>query len=211
MTEVQQLLMVFFFAITWLITIYFLRHLMAGNKPKFRDGLFNALTPLISSLCIIVLVFIHLIPIIICTIVYSSAVQTGFLDTPLYAFLFWLFCGLLGLLSFYLLPVSITALIATSAPGMYPINAIHAATDLLQGRRTKMVIRVVFMAIYLAVIWIIIALPLFYLDLALKENFDIFDGFPFAPLVLQVMTTFTAIYITTYFYLYYRRMLDGTD
>ena len=211
MTEVQQLLMYFLFAITWLIVIYFLRHLMAGNKPKFRDGLFNALTPLLSSLLLILLVFIHAIPIIICTIVYSSAISTGFLDTPLYAFLFWLFCGLLGLLSFYLLPVSLTALVASSVPGIYPLNAIHAATDLLQGRRTKMVIRLLFMIIYLAVIWIIIVLPLFWLDLVLKENFEIFEGFPFAPLVLQIMTTFTAIYVTAYFYLYYRRMLDDTD
>ena len=211
MTEVQQLVMVILFAITWLITIYYLRHLLAGNKPKFRDGLFNSLAPLISSLCIIVVIFIHLLPIIICTIVYSSANETGFLETPLYAFLFWLFCGLLGLLSFYLLPVSLTALVATSVPGMYPLNALRAATDLLQGRRTKVIIRIAFMIIYLAVLWVIIALPLFWLDLVLKENVSFFEGFPFAPIVLQVMTTFSAIYITSYIYLYYRRMLDDTN
>ena len=152
-----------------------------------------------------------LLPIIICTIVYSSANETGFLETPLYAFLFWLFCGLLGLLSFYLLPVSLTALVATSVPGMYPLNALRAATDLLQGRRTKMIIRIAFMIIYLAVLWVIIALPLFWLDLVLKENVSFFEGFPFAPIVLQVMTTFSAIYITSYIYLYYRRMLDDTN
>ena len=147
----------------------------------------------------------------ICTIVYSSAVATGFLETPLYAFLFWLLCGLLGLLSFYLLPVSITALVSVSVPGMYPMTAIHAATDLLQGRRTKMIIRVLFMILYLGVIWAVIMVPLMWLDLVLKENFEILHGIPFIPLCLQIMTTFTGVYLTAYIYLYYRRMLDDTN
>ncbi len=211
MTEVQQILMIFFFAVTWLVTIYYLRHLMAGNKPKFRDGIFNALTPLMSSFVMVGLVFIHALPIIFCVIVYSSAVSTGFLEQPLYAFLFWLFCGLLALLSFYLLPVSITALVAISVPGMYPMTAVHAATDLLQGRRTKFIIRILFAIIYLGVIWVVVMVPLMWLDLVLKDNFDIFVGFPFASLMLQIMTTFTAIYLTSYIYLFYRRMLDDTN
>ncbi len=211
MSEVQQVCLIFFFAITWLITIYFLRHLLAGNKPKFRDGIFNALTPLLSSLCVIAVVFVHALPIIICTVVYSSAISTGFLNTPLYAFVFWLFCSLLLLLSFYLLPSSLTALVSVSVPGMYPMTALHAATDLLQGRRTKYIIRLLFLLLYLAVLWVIILVPLFWLDLVLKENIDWLEGFPFAPLCLQVMTTFSAIYVTAYLYLYYRRMLDDTN
>lgn len=211
MSEVQQVFLVFFFTITWLITIYYLRHLMAGNKPKFRDGLFNALTPLMSSFCIVALIFVHALPILFCVIVYSSAVSTGFLEQPLYAFLFWLFCGLLGLLSLYLLPVSITALVATSVPGMYPMTAVHAATDLLQGRRTKFIIRVLFGLLFQAVIWVIVMIPLMWLDLVLKENVDFLAEVPFASLCLQIMTTFTAIYTTAYIYLFYRRMLDDTN
>lgn len=211
MSEVQQVFLIFFFTITWLVTIYYLRHLLAGNKPKFRDGLFNALTPLMSSFCIVALIFVHALPILFCVIVYSSAVSTGFLEQPLYAFLFWLFCGLLGLLSLYLLPVSITALVATSVPGMYPMTAVHAATDLLQGRRTKFIIRVLFGLLFLAVIWVIVMVPLMWLDLILKENVEFLAGIPFASLCLQIMTTFTGIYITAYIYLFYRRMLDDTN
>lgn len=208
MSEVQQVFLIFFFAVTWLVTIYYLRHLMAGNKPKFRDGIFNALTPLMSSFVIVGLIFVHALPILFCTVVYSSAATTGFLDQPLYAFLFWLFCGLLGLLSLYLLPVSITALVAISVPGMYPMTAVHAATDLLQGRRTKFIIRIIFCVIFLAVIWVLVMIPLMWLDLVLKENFDIFAEVPFASICLQVMTVFTMIYLAAYVYLFYRRMLD---
>jgi hypothetical protein len=94
---------------------------------------------------------------------------------------------------------------------MYPMTALHAATDLLQGRRTKYIIRLLFLLLYLAVLWVIILVPLFWLDLVLKENIDWLEGFPFAPLCLQIMTTFSAIYITAYLYLYYRRMLDDTN
>ncbi len=213
MNEVQQVFMIIFVAITWLITIYFLRHLLAGNKPKFRDGVYNALAPLLSSLLIIALIFIHLIPIFIFIIVYSAAVQTGFLETPLYAFVFWLFSALLILLSCYLLPVSLTALIAVSVPGIYPMTAINATTDLMQGRRTKFIIRLVFLVVFLGVIWVIVMMPIMWLDLFLKSNIGWWADLqaPVASFFLQVMTTFTVIYLTAYVYLFYRRMLDDPN
>ncbi len=211
MTEVQQVFAIFFFAITWLCTIYYLRHLMAGNHPRMRDGLYNALTPLVSSLLVILLLFIHLIPVFVFTIVYTTAVSTDFLSQPLYAFLFWLFGSLLLLLSAYLVPSSLLALVAVSVPGIYPLPAINAATDLVQGRRTKFIIRIIFGLIFLAVIWVIVMLPLIWLDLVIKQNFELFEGFPFIPFCLQAMTVFSFIYGTAYVYLYYRRMLDGTD
>ena len=211
MNEVQQVFAVLLIALTWLVTIYYLRHLLAGNKPRFRDGIYNACTPLISSLLVIALIFVHLVPIFIFIIAYSAAITTGFLETPLYAFVFWLFGGLLLLLSAYLLPVSITSLVAVSVPGIYPMTAINASTDLLQGRRTKFIIRIIFAIIFLAVIWVIVLLPLLWLDLLLKEHFEWLAGFPFASLCLQIMTTFTAIYLTAYIYLFYRRMLDDPN
>ena len=213
MNEVQQVFMVMFIAITWLITIYYLRHLLAGNKPKFRDGIYNALAPLLSSLLVIALIFIHLIPIFVFVIVYSAAMQTGFLETPLYAFVFWLFSVLLILLSCYLLPVSITALVAVSVPGIYPMTAINATTDLMQGRRTKFIIRLIFAIIFLGVIWVIVMMPIMWLDLFLKSQIEWWANLqaPVASFFLQVMTTFSVIYATAYIYLFYRRMLDDPN
>ena len=211
MTEVQQVFMFFFGAVTILVTIYYLRHLMAGNHPKMRDGLYNALTPLISTMLVLLLVFVHLIPIFIFIIVYSTAVATDFLAQPLYAFLFWLFGSLLILLSAYLLPGSILAVCATTVPGIYPMQAVNATTDLIQGRRTRFIIRLFFALVFIAVIWVIIMLPLIWLDLVLKQNIDWLEGVPFVSFLLQIMTTFTIIYITAYIYLFYRRMLDDPE
>lgn len=208
LSEVQQVFAGFLFALVWLISIYFLRHLLAGHKVRFRDGLFNALTPLISVFVCLFILFIHAIPILFFIIAYSTAIATDFLSQPLYAFLFWLFGGLLLLLSAYLLPVSLLALLAVTAPGVYPAPALAAATDLIQGRRTKFIIRFVFMFLFLAVIWVAVMLPLTWLDLLLKNMNDFFQGFPFIPLCLQLMTVFSFIYISTYMYLFYRRMLD---
>ena len=213
MNEVQQVFFIIFVAITWLITIYFLRHLLAGNKPKFRDGVYNALAPLLSSLLIIALIFIHLVPVFVFVIIYSAAVQTGFLETPLYAFVFWLFSVLLLLLSCYLLPVSITSLIAVTVPGIYPMTAINATTDLMQGRRTKFIIRLLFAIVFIGVMWVIVMLPIMWLDLFLKDNIEWWASLqaPVASFFLQIMTTFSIIYFTSYIYLFYRRMLDDPN
>lgn len=208
MTEVQQLFIVIFTISAWLITIYYLRNLLAGNKPRFRDGIYNAMTPMYSTLCSIALVFIHLIPAFIFVIVFSAAVQTNFLSQPLYCFIFWLFGSLLLLLSGYLLPGSILAMVATSVPGIYPMAAINATTDLIQGRRTRFIARILFLVLFLAVIWIIVMLPITYLDLILKDNILAGSDLPIIPFVLQIMTTFSVVYATAYIYLLYRRMLD---
>lgn len=211
MTEVQQVFAFFFSAVTILVVVYYLRHLMAGNHPKIRDGLYNALTPLISTMLVLILIFIHLIPIFLFTIVYSTAIATDFLSQPLYAFLFWLFGSLLILLSAYLLPGSILALCASTVPGIYPMQAVHATTDMIQGRRTKFIIRMFFAMLFMAVIWVIVMLPLIWFDLVLKQNIEWVEGIPFIPLMLQIMTTFTVIYLTSYVYLFYRRMLDDPE
>jgi len=211
MTEVQQVFAFLFGSITILVTIYLLRHLLAGNHPRLRDGLYNALTPLISTMLVLLLVFVHMIPIFIFTIVYSTAIATDFLSQPLYAFLFWLFGSLLILLSAYLLPGSILAICATTVPGIYPMQAVHATTDLIQGRRTKFIIRLAFGLLFVAVIWVIVMLPLIWLDLVLKQNIEWLEGVPFVSFLLQIMTTFTIVYFTSYVYLFYRRMLDDPE
>lgn len=211
MTEVQQVFAFLFGSITILVTIYLLRHLLAGNRPRLRDGLYNALTPLISTMLVLLLVFVHMIPIFIFTIVYSTAIATDFLSQPLYAFLFWLFGGLLILLSAYLLPGSILAICATTVPSIYPMQAVHATTDLIQGRRTKFIIRLAFGLLFVAVIWVIVMLPLIWLDLVLKQNIEWLEGVPFVSFLLQIMTTFTIVYFTSYVYLFYRRMLDDPE
>jgi len=211
MGEVQQVFAILLFIIVWLVTIYLIRHIIAGNNPRFRDGLYNALSPLISSFLVFLVVFLHLIPIFIVIITYSAAVATDFLSTPLYAFVYWLFSSGLILLSCYLLPGSVLGLVAVSAPGMYPMAAINTASDLMASRRIRFILRLVFVIFFLSVLWVVIMMPIILLDFWIKSALDWTNGLPIVPFFLLAMTCFTSIYISAYFYLFYRKMLDDPN
>ena len=211
MSESQQIFSILLFMIVWLVTIYLLRHVLAGHKIKLRDGLYNALAPLISTVVVAAVIFVEAIPIMIVIITYSAAVSTGFLSTPFYALVYVIFALLLILLSLYLISSSLIALTAVSAPGLYPFVALRSASRLLAGKRIKFIIRLVFLLIIVAVTWVIIMVPLIALDLWLKSCIDWLNGFPFVSIELLLMTCFTAIYSTSYIYLYYRKMLDYDD
>ena len=206
-SEAATIFGVIIFLIIWLTTIFLLRHRLAGHGVKLRDGLYNAMTPLISTFVVFAVAVIQCIPIFLLIIVYSAAVQTDFLATPFYALVFFIFAVLMILISGYLLSSSLIALVAVSAPGLYPMKAIHAASDLMMGRRVKFILRLVALILTLAIMWVIVMLPLIMFDLWMK-TFEWTEGIPFIPICLNVMTCFTAIYITTYLYLYYRWMLN---
>ena len=205
--ETNTIFFVLIFLILWLSTIFILRHRLAGHKIKLRDALYNAMTPMISSFVIFAIAVIQCIPIFLLIIVYSAAVQTEFLATPFYALLFFIFAALMVILSGYLLSSSLMAFVAVSAPGLYPMKAMHAASDLMMGRRFKFVLRIIALIFILAITWVAVMLPLIIFDLLMK-NFEWAAGIPFVPVCLLVMTCFTGIYITAYLYLYYRWMLN---
>ncbi|MBR3180374.1 hypothetical protein IKF57_02500 [Candidatus Saccharibacteria bacterium] len=194
------------FLIIWLTTIFLLRHRLAGNKVKLRDGLYNAMTPLISTFVVFIVAAIQCIPIFILIIFYSAAIQTEFLTTPFYAFLFFAFAALMILISSYLLSSSLMALVAVSAPGLYPLKALNTASALMMSRRFRFIIRLLALIVALIIMWVVIMLPLILFDLWMK-TFEWTAGIPFIPICLNIMTCFTCIYVTTYLYLYYRWML----
>ena len=190
------------------MTIYLLRHRLAGHQIKLRDGLYNALTPFISTLVVLLVVLVELVPILLTVIIYSAAVQTDFLSTPFYALVFFIFAALMVILSLYLVASSLMALVGVSAPGLYPFVALSSASDLIIGRRIKLMLRIIFLIFVIALIYIIIMLPLILLDMWAKATFSWLSGIPFVSLYLLITTDFVFIYFTTYLYLYYRRMLN---
>lgn len=208
MGESQTIFMLILFLVMWLVTIFLLRHFLAGEKPRLRDGLYNALAPLLSTLLVFIVIFIQSIPIMLVIITYSAAVLTNFLATPFYALVYFIFAALMLLLSGYLLSSSIMALVAVTAPGVYPITALFAASDLMAGRRLKMVLRLIYLIFVVAMTYIITMLPIILLDLWFKGMWEWIAGWPIVPFFLLVVTCFVFMYATTYLYLYYRWLLD---
>ncbi len=207
MTEVQYAFAVLIFLLVWLTTIFILRHIMAGHKVKLRDALYNSGTPIVSTFAVLGVVFLQCIPIFLLIIVYAAAVQTNFLATPFYALLFFIFAALMLLLSGYLLSSSLIALVAVTAPGLYPIKALKVSSDLMMSRRVKFIIRLIALIMTLAVIWTVVMLPLILFDMWMK-TFEWTANIPFVPICLMIMTCFTSIYFAAYLYLYYRWMLE---
>lgn len=208
MSEVQQIFAVIIFLLVWLTTIYLVRHFLVGHKLKLRDAFYNACTPLVSTFCVLAVVFLQSIPIIIVIITYSAAISTDFLATPFYALVYFIFAALMILLSGYWLSSSLIALVAVTAPGLYPLTAIRSASDMMAGRRIKFIIRLIFLLISLIIFWVIIMLPIILFDMWLKGCFGWLEGAPIVSVCLLIMTCLSFIYIATYIYLYYRRMLD---
>ena len=207
-SESATVFAVIIFLIIWLTTIFLVRHFLADHKVKLRDGLYNAMTPLISTFVVMAVVFVQCIPIFLLIIAYSAAIETEFLATPFYALIFFIFAALMVLLSGYMLSSSLIALVAVTAPGLYPMKALSTASDLMAGRRIKFILRLIALLFALALVWVLVMLPIILIDMGLKSIFDGLAGVPIVPFFLLVMACFTAIYISVYLYLYYRWMLD---
>lgn len=206
-SEAAMVFGVIIFLILWLVTIYLLRHRLAGHRIKLRDGLYNATAPLISTFVVFAVAVVQCVPIFALIIAYSAAVQTEFLATPFYALMFFVFAALMILISGYLLSSTLIALVAVTAPGLYPLKALHVSSDLMMGRRVRFILRLVALVIVLVVTWVIVMLPLILFDLWMK-TFEWTAGIPFVPICLNIMTCFTVVYATAYLYLYYRWMLN---
>ncbi|MBQ8985404.1 hypothetical protein IJ076_02560 [Candidatus Saccharibacteria bacterium] len=198
--------MALIFLVIFLVTIFIIRHKMAGHAIKLRDALYNAMTPLISTFVVLIVAIIQCLPIMILIIAYSAAVETNFLSEPGYIILFVGFAALLILLSAYLLSSTIMALVAVSAPGLYPLEALKTASDLMTGRRIRFILRIVALLIVMVVMWSIVMMPLIMFDMFMGQ-FSWTEQIPFIPIVLVAMTCFSGIYVSAYFYLYYRWML----
>lgn len=211
MGDTQTVMLILIFLALWLVTIFLLRHFLAGSRPRLRDGLYNALAPLISTLLVLIVVFVQMIPLMLVVITYSAAVATGFLSTPFYALVYFIFAALMILISTCLVSSSLIALIAVTAPGVYPMVALNSASDLAAGRRTHIVLRVVYLIIVIAFIYFVTMLPIILIDLWLKSVWAWLEGWPIVPFFLLLVTCFVFVYAAAYLYQYYRWLLDAGE
>ena len=214
MNDAQIVIAVLLFTIIWLVAIYLARHLLAGHQEiKMRDGFYSALSPLVSTLVVGLIIFLEAVPIMLTIIVFQVALTTEFLSTPFYALLFFMFAALMITLSLYLLSSSFFAIIVVSAPGLYPLTAVRMAKNLIMGRRLRFLIRVFYLVIIVALLYLLLLMPAIILDGALKAQFAWLaeSKIPFVAIIQLTITVFIFIYLSIYFYLFYRALLDYND
>lgn len=207
LTEVQQVYAGLIILMTWLTTVWLLRSILAGQKVKLRDGLYNASSPLLSMMLVSILLIAQLIPVAIVVLGYSAANMTGVLAGGVEAMLFWIAAGLLSMVSLYWITSTFIALIVVTLPGMYPMQAIRTAGDIVIGRRIRILLRMLWMVLGVAVAWVIIMIPIILFDTWLKDTWTATEWVPIVPIALLSLGALSVIWISSYIYLLYRRIV----
>ncbi len=211
LSDIQQIYAVLILLLTWLTSVWLLRNVMAGHKVKLRDGLYNAGSPIISTLMVSILVLVQMLPFSLALIGYNAASSTGLLGGGVEAMMFWMFAGLLTILSIYWVTSTFFALIIITLPGMYPFRAIRIAGDLVIGRRLRILMRLVWMVLVASVTWAIVMIPIILFDMWIKGLWPAIDWLPLVPGVLLLLSSISVVWISSYIYLLYRKVVDDED
>ncbi len=203
----QQILSGILFLYGWLTIVWLLRTLMRGDgeKVKLRDGLYSAGSPILSTLAVALVIVVQLLPLGLVTIAYTSITAVGWINTGIAIENMAAWCALVvaAVLTLYWISSSLIALIIVTLPGTYPFVAIRAAGDLIVGRRLKLTLRLLFMMLPVALLWLLILMPAIFVDSWLKLTW-----FPLVPIVVFLLGILTMMWIATYIYMLYRQIVD---
>lgn len=192
----------------WLATIWLLRNVLAGHNPRLRDGLYNSGSPVLATVLVGFIITLQLLPLAIAIIIVSAAIASGLFTVGVSGLLVGVGAFLLVLLSIYWISSSFIALVVVTLPGMYPMQAIRTAGDLVVGRRLRMLFRLLWLAFIAILAWIIIVIPIIIFDEWIKQVVPAIEWFPLVPLSIFTMASVTLIFVTSYIYLLYRRIVD---
>lgn len=209
LTDVQQVYAVLVGLMVWLTTVWLLRNILAGRKVVLRDGLYNSGAPIVSTFVVFLVMVVQALPAVLAFIGYSAATASGLLSGGVEAMLFWFAAGLLVILSLYWITSTAVALVMVTLPGMRPFEAIKTAGDLILGRRVRVLMRLVWMVLMAAIIWVIVSLPIVLLDLWLKQVIPAIEWIPVIPVMLLLLGSVSIVWMATYVYLLYRKIVDN--
>lgn len=207
LTDVQQVYAGLIALLAWLTTVWLLRSIVAGRVVKLRDGLYNAGAPILSMFVVSLVLLVQLLPLALALIGYSAATASGLLAGGVEAMLFWAAAGSLALLSFYWLTSTFFALVIVTLPGMYPLGALKAAGDLVIGRRLRILLRSLWMVASVVVAWAIVMIPIILFDTWIKGIWSGIEWVPVIPVTLLVLSSVSVIWISSYVYLLYRKVV----
>jgi hypothetical protein len=150
------------------------------------------------------IVAVQLIPGALGVFGYSTALKGGWLDGGVESMAFAVAAILLSLLSLYFVVSSLIGLIVVTLPGTYPWQALRAARELVMNRRWAIVLRVFALVVQMLLLWGLVLIPVFLLDMWLR-----FDWLPLVPIVVQALVGLTLVYTSVYIYKLYRSLLPS--
>jgi hypothetical protein len=207
-TTTAQTYMAILGLLVWLTTVWLLRAIVAGRKPRMRDGLYNAGAPIISTFFVASVLVLQMLPLALALFGYNSAVTSGLLEGGVEAMMFWSVAAMLVILSLYWMTTTFIALVVVTLPGMYPMQALRTGGDLVVGRRLRILLRILWMAAAVALTWAVIVIPIILLDGWLKSVWQSIAWMPIVPVTMLIMGSATIVWMASYVYLLYRRIVE---
>lgn len=207
-SEVGQFVAVLLGLMTWLATVWLLRVIMAGKKPRLRDALYNAGAPIIPTAFVFLVAVVQLLPVALAFIAFAAASSTGLINDGVESMVFWVVETLLLTLSLYLLTSTLFALIVITLPGMYPMQALRTAGDLVIGRRVRILLRFMWLFGFTFAVWAVTIIPIILFDNWLKGVWPAIAWLPLVPICLLVVASLSIVWMSAYTYMLYRRVVD---
>lgn len=204
----QQVYLAIALLFVWLSSVWLLREYKLGRKPRMRDALYSSGSPLISTLIVLIVLLLQLLPIGIIALVYSALTSVGILDGGFSAMLFWVVAVLVFTLVMYWIVSTLVALVVVTLPGMYPMQAIKAAGDLVIGRRLRIMYRMLWGFGVAVLSWAVVMVPLVMFDTWLKDLWPAVEAVPIMPIAAAAAGSLVTIWISSYTYLLYRKVVD---
>jgi hypothetical protein len=209
LSESQQIFGIVIILMAWLTNVWLLRNILAGHKLKLRDGLYNSGAPILPMFLIALVLIIQLLPAALALIGYGAASTTGLLNSGVEAMLFWFAAGLLVLISLYFIVSTIFAMIIVTLPGMYPFKAIRIAGDLVLGKRVRILMRFIWLFVITLLVWAVIMIPIILFDGWIKNIYPAISWLPIVPIFLLILSSLTVVWVSSYTYLLYRKVVDN--
>ena len=192
----------------WLTAIWLLRAVFGKKKVLVRDGLYRAGAPVIALAVLFAVILMQLLPAAIAVVAYGAADASGVLKQTVILMLAGGATILIVALSLYWMTSTIFAMAIATLPGMYPFEALRLASDIVLGRRIRILLRLVWLIGLLALVWVVVLVPVIVLDGLIKGALPIVQWLPLVPLTALFLATSSLIFAASYTYLFYRKVVD---
>lgn len=203
LSDVQYIYLSALLILALLTVVWLLRHQLAGNKLKVRDGLYNAAAPIAAEYALLVVGIAQLLPVALTVLIYMSATTSGLLDGGIETAMFSVALLLVVVLTLYFMTTTLFAMFIATIPGTYPMKAYKAARHIVAGQRLRLLLRLLWMVVIVLVADFMVLVPF-----VIIVN-SVGGGNSWAiPIAYQLVVIASIVYGTAYSYLLYRRMID---
>lgn len=210
LSETQQIYVGIIVLLTWLTIVWLLRSILAGQRPRLRDGLYNASAPFISTLIVAVVLLAQLLPIGLLAVAFAGLSGAGLIDDGFARLLFSSIAIIVVSMTMYWVTSTFIALVVVTLPGMYPGRALTTASDMVVGRRLRIMYRLIWMLLVALLAWFVVVVPLVLFDTWWRGAVDWawLEWVPVMPFLATLASSLTAIWVASYVYLLYRKVVD---